>query len=659
MTTPEGPTPDLPENEQPNEQESSISSQDLTDIIAEAQTRELADATLQETSSYLDENGDNGHKKEGIVVKGMRTVMSSRIYKAIDFFMIAAASMPDLVADVLEQKTGMNREQIRMVLEMGIGGWIAADSAMEATVRDEGWKWRLFINAASIVAGAMEFFTSLKATFEPRILRLFRRLRRIGFTVKRQTKRLSNTVNRIVRRGAQLLGIGFLGLGGAEAASGLATTEGASQGIVFGGASCALWLWNKMANKDAAKTIAEVEMMLAKSIAEGLGDPSLVPSILADLRKSHENGSENGEGDSFDAMGQSIWKIHKRINPFLGTQALKTIMKEGDVEVIEGVATVGFFDVVGYTNMSDKFPPKEVLKAVNSLQNLLEQIVEEEQSKSVDKKQATFEWDKNIGDASMVFGNPDMVLRVLSAFAHRTKDFSVTMTDNEGQEVDWPVSVRVGMSYGPVLEGVIGNNTFKDATFSGPTVIKASRFESGAKQFGTNVAVDGSLIRQAGNEVGRRSRRIVCAAMKGFAHGTDVYTIDPERKSSDFLQPYNKGIALLLKGPEHWEKAKSSLEAAQVIHRNTYNEEDGPTQVALGWIDTLSREALAEKAEETLTQQREEVRSRMKEIPDALQASVQGIIDSSEEGSRAHQKPGIEFIPPNKEYEGFLRFTQK
>ncbi len=130
-------------------------------------------------------------------------------------------------------------------------------------------------------------------------------------------------------------------------------------------------------------------------------------------------------------------------------------------------STLLIADIVGFTKMSSQMAPDQVVQMLDDVFSMCDELVDRHGLEKI----------KTIGDAYMVVGGvpietPD--------HARRVAEFALDMIDgvNDVQR-DWahPVSVRVGMSSGPVVAGVIGN---KRTTYDvwGDTVNLASRMES-------------------------------------------------------------------------------------------------------------------------------------------------------------------------------------
>ena len=129
--------------------------------------------------------------------------------------------------------------------------------------------------------------------------------------------------------------------------------------------------------------------------------------------------------------------------------------------------TVLFADIVGFTAMSQRRTPEELVAFLNELFSAFDQLAEEHGLEKI----------KTIGDAYMVVGGlPEPV----HDHARRVRDMALAMSDVVSQYarargVD--LAMRIGVHTGAVVAGVIGKRKFIYDLW-GDTVNTASRMES-------------------------------------------------------------------------------------------------------------------------------------------------------------------------------------
>jgi class 3 adenylate cyclase len=133
-------------------------------------------------------------------------------------------------------------------------------------------------------------------------------------------------------------------------------------------------------------------------------------------------------------------------------------------------ASVLFADIVGFTRMTERLPPEELVDRLNQVFSSFDDLADK----------LALEKIKTIGDAYMVAAGlgdhaEDHALAIAEmalAIQRRVADF--------GQRFGEPLSLRIGIDSGPVVAGVIGKRKFIYDVW-GDTVNTASRMESHAE----------------------------------------------------------------------------------------------------------------------------------------------------------------------------------
>lgn len=168
--------------------------------------------------------------------------------------------------------------------------------------------------------------------------------------------------------------------------------------------------------------------------------------------------------------------LRNRLERFHSPQVIDMIIKsarETKDDIMEAkdlTATVLFTDIIGFTPISEKMPPREVNMLLNQFFSRMTDII--------------FEYggtlDKYIGDALMaVFGAPmeqegDEERAVRAAL--KMKEELITFMKEEPPERQF--KVRIGINTGRVVAGNIGSRKRMDYTVIGDAVNVASRLES-------------------------------------------------------------------------------------------------------------------------------------------------------------------------------------
>ena len=192
-----------------------------------------------------------------------------------------------------------------------------------------------------------------------------------------------------------------------------------------------------------------------------------------------------------------------------------------DVRADEQVMAVMFSDLVGFTQMSQKLSPREVIELLNDYFDLMCPIVVDHGG----------DIDKFIGDAIMaVFEErrdrePAAVRAVRAALAMQAEMPGF----NHGRPVQ--LAMRIGVNTGPLVRGDLGSRAFRrDYTVIGDTVNQANRYE-------TRCPSGGVLVSQSTRDVlGDRAvvRAVPGLELKGVDRpvtGFVVESLAPEEES--------------------------------------------------------------------------------------------------------------------------------
>ena len=144
-------------------------------------------------------------------------------------------------------------------------------------------------------------------------------------------------------------------------------------------------------------------------------------------------------------------------------------LKAGEKVIPEshGEASVLFSDLVGFTTLTEKLSPGQLVEVLNDYFSMLDRLTEKHGVEKI----------KTIGDAYMVVSGLSEMGRNT---AEHIADFALEMREaiqRYAEQHNFPLALRIGISTGQVISGVIG---LKKPSFDlwGETVNLASRMES-------------------------------------------------------------------------------------------------------------------------------------------------------------------------------------
>ncbi|MGD1712475.1 adenylate/guanylate cyclase domain-containing protein [Dapis sp. BLCC M172] len=144
-------------------------------------------------------------------------------------------------------------------------------------------------------------------------------------------------------------------------------------------------------------------------------------------------------------------------------------LKEGRKDIAEGFSevTILFADLVGFTELSEKINPVELVDLLNQIFSCFDELTDKYNLEKI----------KTIGDAYMVVGGlPEPRLDHAEAIAEIALDIRAAIS-YFNQKHNMQLSIRIGINTGPVIAGVIGRKKFIYDLW-GDAVNTASRMES-------------------------------------------------------------------------------------------------------------------------------------------------------------------------------------
>ena len=144
-------------------------------------------------------------------------------------------------------------------------------------------------------------------------------------------------------------------------------------------------------------------------------------------------------------------------------------LKKGDSNIADGFAevTILFADIVGFTEISARTSPQELVELLNKIFSAFDRLSE----------QYGLEKIKTIGDNYMVAGGlPMPCTNHAESIAEMALEMQQEIMKLSG-ECDKPLNIRIGINTGPVVAGVIGTKKFIYDLW-GDAVNTASRMES-------------------------------------------------------------------------------------------------------------------------------------------------------------------------------------
>lgn len=213
-------------------------------------------------------------------------------------------------------------------------------------------------------------------------------------------------------------------------------------------------------------------------------------------------------------------ELKQLFSRYVSKDVLEEILKEpsrvrlgGEVREV----TVFFSDVKGFTALSEKTSPEDLVQIMNEYFTLM--------TEEILKRGGVL--DKYIGDAIMAFwGAPindseqaDKAVRAAVAMAKKLKLLNIKLKNNGRPEI----GMRIGICTGPALAGNIGSELRLNYTVMGDTVNVASRLEGVNKEYGTQIIISETTKDKLKEKYNLKKLGVV--TVKGRTEPLNIYTI--------------------------------------------------------------------------------------------------------------------------------------
>lgn len=204
---------------------------------------------------------------------------------------------------------------------------------------------------------------------------------------------------------------------------------------------------------------------------------------------------------TIEAKADEAMQLHQTFQKFVPRQFVEHFAKSGTNKLELGRAdedkvTVLFCDIRGFTSLSEKMSPQELMHFLNSYFLRMNAPVHHNKGFI----------DKFIGDAIMaLFDSPngndkDKASDAISAALEIQSALHLYNTHRAKSHYP-PIKNGVGIHFGPVVLGTIGSDDRMDTTVIGDTVNVAQRIESLCPYFNADILASESTMLLAGDNI--------------------------------------------------------------------------------------------------------------------------------------------------------------
>lgn len=250
----------------------------------------------------------------------------------------------------------------------------------------------------------------------------------------------------------------------------------------------------------------------------------------------------------FRSLEQAVREARDVFERFVPPAYLRRIASEGLKSIHLGEAdqqcvTVLCCDIRGFTALSERLTPSQLIAIINYLFERITRVV--------DWRRGVV--DKFLGDAILcIFEGVDSAERAVNCGVDILT--VVKSLNAQGQPADQTVQIGIGLHTGPVILGTIGSPKRMDSTVLGLTVNLAKRLEEVTRPLGVDMIISDQVANQLPNGHGHRLRKLGEVSVKGSSTPmiiVEVYDQDaPEvRNLKDKIIPImTEGIELFTAG---------------------------------------------------------------------------------------------------------------
>jgi adenylate cyclase len=266
----------------------------------------------------------------------------------------------------------------------------------------------------------------------------------------------------------------------------------------------------------------------------------------------------------FRSLEQAVREARDVFERFVPPAYLRRIAAQGLKSIRLGEAdqqqvTILCCDIRGFTSLSERVNPSELIAFINSLFERITRVV--------DGRRGVI--DKFLGDAILcIFEGVDAAQRAVDCGVDILTVVKAINTDRN-RHPHQAIQVGIGLHTGPVILGTIGSPKRMDSTVLGLTVNLAKRLEEVTRPLSVDMIISDQVADQLSNGHGHQFRKLGGVSIKGSSTPIgiiEVYDQDPPevRHLKDQIEPIvSEGIEFFKAG--HLDAAMANFKKAQDI----------------------------------------------------------------------------------------------
>ncbi len=247
------------------------------------------------------------------------------------------------------------------------------------------------------------------------------------------------------------------------------------------------------------------------------------------------------------------------------------------------VLTALFSDIRGFTSISEKMTPEELVHFLNEYLTAMTHIVLEYEGTV----------DKYMGDAIMAFygaplDQPDHAVRACNSAIDMMSRLHVLRTEWANRDLPY-MNIGIGINSGEMSVGNMGSEERFDYTIMGDNVNLASRLEGINKQYGTNIVISEFTYRLIRNE-SFIVRELDSVRVKGKQEPVTIYELigqgTPDPQLESLLSAFHDGLEAYKH--QEWDRAIALFQEVLRIHIHS---DDKPAKLYIQRCEEYKRTA--------------------------------------------------------------------
>ena len=268
-------------------------------------------------------------------------------------------------------------------------------------------------------------------------------------------------------------------------------------------------------------------------------------------------------------------RIHTAFSTYMSPAVVSQVLRDPAMLQLGGqrrVMTVFFSDLQGFTAISERCSPEDLVTLLNEYLDAMTRVVF--------SNEGTL--DKYEGDGIMAFWSApieqDHHARLACYAALDCAKHLETVLHPKWQAENKPLLVmRIGLNTGPMIVGNMGSNVRMDYTVTGDAVNLGARLEAANKLYGTHIMMSEFTCNLVRDDIVHR--QLDRLRVVGKKQAVRIYEViarreDVDPRTTELLEVYNRGLAHY--ADREWQQALDDFGAALELCPN-----DGPSHTYL------------------------------------------------------------------------------